>query len=64
MKKFNIFTRNNSGLEFHEDERGMIADVFFNTQIHHVAVVKSRAHALRGNHYHKESVASRWLYSK
>jgi quercetin dioxygenase-like cupin family protein len=55
MKKFNIFTRNNSGLEFHEDERGTIADVFFNTQIHHVAVVKSRAHALRGNHYHKES---------
>jgi len=55
MKKFNIYTQNNPGLEFHKDDRGTIADVFFNTQIHHVAVVNSKANSLRGNHYHKHS---------
>ena len=55
MRKFNIYIPSNPGLEIHKDERGTIADVFFNTQIHHVAVVSSKAHTLRGNHYHKES---------
>jgi quercetin dioxygenase-like cupin family protein len=55
MKKFNIYSQNNATLEFHEDSRGIIADVFFNTQIHHVAVVKTKSHSIRGNHYHKYS---------
>jgi quercetin dioxygenase-like cupin family protein len=55
MKKFNIYSENNHNLEFHKDGRGTIADVFFNTQIHHVAVVKTKSHSLRGNHYHKHS---------
>jgi len=55
MKKINIYKGPNEGLEFHQDDRGTIADVFFNANIHHVAVVNSRAHALRGNHYHTES---------
>ncbi len=55
MKKINIFSQDNPGLERHSDDRGTIADVFFNAQLHHVAVVQSQAHALRGNHYHKES---------
>ena len=55
MKKINIFNSTNQGLERHEDARGTIADVFYNAQLHHVAVVRSQPGALRGNHYHKES---------
>ena len=55
MKKINIFNKINQGLERHEDDRGTIADVFYNAQLHHVAVVRSYPGTLRGNHYHKES---------
>jgi dTDP-4-dehydrorhamnose 3,5-epimerase-like enzyme len=55
MKKVNVFKDNIDGLERHTDDRGVIADVFYNTQIHHVAVVNTKPHSLRGNHYHKES---------
>lgn len=55
MKKVNVFKDNIDGLERHTDDRGVIADIFYNTQIHHVAVVNTKPHSLRGNHYHKES---------
>ena len=55
MKKINVFTPGNTGLEIHIDDRGTIADVFYNANLHHVAIVKSNPHALRGNHYHKET---------
>jgi len=38
-----------------EDNRGSIADIFYKTNINHIAIINSRAHAIRGNHYHKES---------
>lgn len=55
MKKFNIYTDKIEGLQSHTDARGSITDVFFNANIHHVAVIKSKPHSLRGNHYHTES---------
>ena len=42
-------------LEFHEDNRGTILDIFYKKNIDHVAVINSKPGALRGNHYHKKS---------
>lgn len=57
MKRINI---NNppegTGLEIHSDTRGSIADVFYGTSINHVCVLKSNPGAVRGNHYHKNTI--------
>lgn len=55
MEVINLYTNNNEPLELHTDARGSIADVFYNTNINHVAIVKSEPNAIRGNHYHKET---------
>jgi len=39
-----------------EDERGRITDVLENETIEHVTLISSKKGAIRGNHYHKESV--------
>jgi hypothetical protein len=57
MKYLNIY-EDNPILEVHSDERGVIADVFFNAEIDHVAMITSKPHAIRGNHYHAKSVQS------
>jgi len=51
MRKINIY-ENNPTLEVFKDERGVIADVFFNADINHVAFITSEPNVLRGNHYH------------
>ena len=51
----NILSVEGTNLEFHEDDRGTIVDLFYDENINHVAMVKSEAGALRGNHYHKQS---------
>ena len=58
MKKFNIYRKDNKGLEIHEDDRGTIADVFYSTNINHVAFITSKPNVIRGNHYHKDSIQS------
>lgn len=58
MKKYNIYKKNDFELEIHLDARGKIADVFFDASINHVAIVESVKGAIRGNHYHKETVQS------
>ena len=58
MKKYNIFVNENSDLEIHLDDRGRIADAFFGVNINHVVVIDSVKGAVRGNHYHKETVQS------
>ena len=55
MEVINLFKENNDPLEVHIDDRGVIADVFYNRNINHVAVVKSEPNVIRGNHYHKET---------
>ena len=55
MKKTHVFTQPAPGLEIHSDDRGTIADVFYNTSINHVGIITSVKDALRGNHYHKLS---------
>jgi len=56
METRNIWTDVPAPLELHEDARGRIVDVFYHQQIEHVAVIDSNKGALRGNHYHKETV--------
>ncbi len=55
MKKWNIWKDTEAPLELHEDDRGKIVDVFYKENINHVAVIVSRAGALRGDHYHKNA---------
>jgi dTDP-4-dehydrorhamnose 3,5-epimerase-like enzyme len=58
MKVINVFNKENENLEIHQDARGIIADVFYNTNIEHVAIIKSEPNVIRGNHYHKETTQS------
>lgn len=39
-----------------EDERGNIIDILENEVIEYVTIITSKKGAVRGNHYHKESV--------
>tara|TARA_R110000796_G_scaffold43261_1_gene106286 strand:- start:1850 stop:2254 length:405 start_codon:yes stop_codon:yes gene_type:complete len=55
MIKRNIKDVEGTHLEFHEDQRGSIIDMFYDENINHVAIVTSEPGALRGNHYHKQS---------
>jgi len=43
-------------LEKHIDDRGEITDIFYNVNIEHVAIIKTKAGSIRGNHYHKKTV--------
>ena len=55
MKIKNVWKNVEDPLEFHADDRGSIADIFYNHNIEHVAIVNSEPNVLRGNHYHKQS---------
>lgn len=53
MKIKNIWKDVDAPLESHSDERGIINDIFYNTNINHVAIIDSKPGVMRGNHYHK-----------
>jgi dTDP-4-dehydrorhamnose 3,5-epimerase-like enzyme len=55
MKAINLFNTSNPPLEVFSDARGIIADVFYEHNINHVAIISSEPNAIRGNHYHKET---------
>ena len=55
MKTINLSKTNNSPLEVFKDTRGVIADVFYDRNINHVAIISSNPNVIRGNHYHKET---------
>lgn len=38
-----------------EDERGVIEDILENEQFEHATIIRSRAGAVRGNHYHERT---------
>lgn len=38
-----------------EDERGSIEDILENEQFEHATIIRSRAGAVRGNHYHERT---------
>lgn len=56
MKKFNIYTNLPDNLGTFSDQRGSITDLFFKSKIDHVAYIESVPGAIRGNHYHAESI--------
>jgi dTDP-4-dehydrorhamnose 3,5-epimerase-like enzyme len=39
-----------------QDERGLIIDVVENTPFEHATIIYTKKGAMRGNHYHKESI--------
>jgi len=53
MKIVNIFNHNSGDLQRFEDDRGLIADIFYNNQINHVNIIESNPGAIRGNHFHR-----------
>ena len=55
MKTINLFDSTNAPLEVFTDDRGIIADVFYERNINHVAIISSNPNVIRGNHYHKET---------
>lgn len=55
MEKRNVWENLPSDLEMHVDTRGKIADIFFNANIEHVAIVDTVAGSRRGDHYHEKS---------
>ena len=55
MKLRNIFRDQHSILQTHEDDRGIISDIFYKSKIEHSALIESKPNVIRGNHYHKET---------
>jgi mannose-6-phosphate isomerase-like protein (cupin superfamily) len=51
----NILKAGHKNLQIHEDERGVIADIFYKEAIDHVAYIDTKPNSVRGNHYHKET---------
>lgn len=54
--KRNVWKDIKAPLEVHEDNRGVIADIFYKESIGHVAIINSKKGVRRGDHYHKETV--------
>ena len=42
-----------------KDKRGSISDIFYNKNIQHVAIIKSKPNVLRGDHFHKKT--TQWM---
>ena len=55
MIKRNCWTNVKKPLEIHNDDRGIITDLFYNENINHVAIINSKPNVIRGNHYHKKT---------
>jgi dTDP-4-dehydrorhamnose 3,5-epimerase-like enzyme len=45
---------------FFEDERGTIKDILPNETIDSITVIESKSGAVRGNHFHKDTI--QWVY--
>jgi dTDP-4-dehydrorhamnose 3,5-epimerase-like enzyme len=55
MQNRNILIDLPDPLEMHQDDRGLISDIFYNSNINHVAFIKTKPNKIRGNHYHKQT---------
>ena len=51
----NIWKNVSMPLELHEDDRGVIVDIFYKEEVNHVNSIVSVKGALRGDHYHKKT---------
>ncbi|MBM3232284.1 hypothetical protein FJZ21_02815 [Candidatus Pacearchaeota archaeon] len=55
MKIVNVWKEVEPPLQFHEDNRGKIADVFYKADLKNVSIITSKKGVRRGDHYHKET---------
>lgn len=55
MKVRNIKKGIKKPLQMFKDKRGTIIDIFYKKNINHIAIIDSKPHAKRGNHYHKKT---------
>lgn len=46
-----------------EDHRGTIRDILTHTPVEHITVIESKKDAVRGNHYHKETLQYDYVVS-
>lgn len=46
-----------------EDDRGTIRDILTHTPVEHVTVIESKKGAVRGNHYHKDTLQYDYIVS-
>jgi quercetin dioxygenase-like cupin family protein len=53
MRHYNIDDNEEHGLGQFTDERGIIKDIFYSTDINHACLITNAPNAVRGNHYHK-----------
>tara|TARA_B110000503_G_C7110596_1_gene397906 strand:- start:277 stop:663 length:387 start_codon:yes stop_codon:yes gene_type:complete len=58
IKKLNIFSK-----KIFKDRRGIIADIFYNTKINHVALIETKKNMVRGNHFHKKTTQYTYVVS-
>jgi dTDP-4-dehydrorhamnose 3,5-epimerase-like enzyme len=63
MKKFNIFDNSSESLGDFKDDRGRITDLFFKVNLNHVALIDSKPNAIRGNHFHKQTIQHIYIIS-
>lgn len=63
MNKFNIYDNLPNNLGNFKDHRGTITDIFYNTNLNHVAIIDSVPFTERGNHYHAKSVQHMYIIS-
>jgi dTDP-4-dehydrorhamnose 3,5-epimerase-like enzyme len=59
MEKRNIWKNVPAPLELHVDDRGDIVDVFYQQDIQHVAVIRSKKGMIRGHHFHRQT--EQWM---
>jgi oxalate decarboxylase/phosphoglucose isomerase-like protein (cupin superfamily) len=55
MKHYNIAKNTEEGLGMFEDDRGLIADIFYGKNINHGCIITNKPDAVRGNHYHNHT---------
>jgi len=63
MKKFNIYSNPSKDLGSFIDHRGSIHDIFYKTNLNHVAIIESVPNAERGNHYHAKTTQHIYIIS-
>ena len=67
MKVYNIYNHLNDNkqdnLGSFSDERGSITDIFYQKSMHHGCIIQHNPGAVRGNHYHNQTIQYTFILS-
>lgn len=55
MKIYNIYDNQEPSMGRHEDDRGVITDIFYGRNMNHGCLITNAPGAVRGNHWHKHT---------